>query len=187
MTKEKRIEDLKQQMKGIKHDLEGKKNPFTTKEMKEQWQEIENLRKEMRDLQKDQPTDELLRAERFQKNLEHVKTLSVRFIYNIIEGKEVVAEVKEGTVYIRQTKRTGGKETVEEYSVDRKTFIDTLRSLHLTEWKAQYSPSEYGLTVLDGFSWTLEIDFSNETQPFIVTGDNMLPYNSHTLAKLLKM
>lgn len=56
-------------------------------------------------------------------------------------------------------------------------FYDTVRRLHMGEWCDGYSPERFGVFVLDGDSWQIEIDFSNGCPKKVYHGENAYPYN----------
>ncbi|MBF7096659.1 hypothetical protein [Alkalibacter mobilis] len=57
------------------------------------------------------------------------------------------------------------------------TFIETLKELHIGEWRRRYSTERFGYTVCDGTQWDLEFKYNNGQRPVRFNGDNSYPYN----------
>lgn len=64
-------------------------------------------------------------------------------------------------------------------------FYDAIHSLHMGEWRDSYSPERFGVSVLDGESWQIEIDFSNGCPKKTYHGENAYPYNFAHFLRLL--
>lgn len=59
----------------------------------------------------------------------------------------------------------------------KQEFLDTIRGLHIGEWRPNYSTKRFGYEVCDGTQWEIEIKFRNGHKPVRFTGDNSYPYN----------
>lgn len=79
----------------------------------------------------------------------------------------------------------GYHETETKFQAPKEAFLNGLRELHIGEWNSKYDTSKYGLVVLDGVIWTLEIFFSDKAEPLTIEGDNSYPYNFDKFLKLL--
>ena len=66
-------------------------------------------------------------------------------------------------------------------------LLADLRELKLGEWRRSYRLSRFGLMVMDGTRWELEIRFANGHRPFRACGYNAYPYNFDKLVELFGM
>lgn len=66
-------------------------------------------------------------------------------------------------------------------------FFKALESLHIGEWRKNYTPRRFGIEILDGTQWTLEIYFSKNVKPAKIYGDNAYPYNFDRLLDLFEI
>lgn len=71
-----------------------------------------------------------------------------------------------------------------EYPYTKEEFLDSIRELHLGEWRKSYRPERFGYTILDGTQWELTINFSNGHKPLKIYGSNSYPYNYDKLLEL---
>ncbi len=62
-------------------------------------------------------------------------------------------------------------------------FIDSLRRLHLGEWKCSYIDS----TILDGEEWEFTLKFKSGRRQLNISGINAYPYNFDRLVELFGM
>ena len=60
-------------------------------------------------------------------------------------------------------------------------FLAKLRSLHIEEWDKEYM----AMGVLDGEQWDLEIHFSDDRRPLIISGSNAYPPHFRSLRRLM--
>ena len=56
-------------------------------------------------------------------------------------------------------------------------FIGNVRSLNLGSWRRNYDTHRYGIAVLDGTQWELNLSFNDGRRGVIFRGDNAYPYN----------
>lgn len=68
--------------------------------------------------------------------------------------------------------------------IDKTKFLGELSDLRIGEWRRKYTTQRFGIAVLDGTQWELEIYFSNEQKPVRIYGDNAYPYNFDQLSEL---
>ena len=80
-----------------------------------------------------------------------------------------------------------GSEGVEEIglSIGRQELIESVKDLHIEEWRKNYSLRRFGIMVLDGEQWNLEVCFEDGNEPLRIYGDNAYPYNFDSLLSLL--
>ena len=71
-------------------------------------------------------------------------------------------------------------------SYRREEFLDQLIHLHIGQWKKHYDLRQYGMAVLDGYSWELTFHFSNGHRSVTYTGNNAYPYNFGDLLALFE-
>ena len=99
-----------------------------------------------------------------------------RYCFNIAEQK-----VKKYMVFTCED-----AELDASYDVDVDSFLYSLSELHLGEWKSYYSPSKFGVNILDGIQWCVGIKFRDGTKR-MWSGDNDYPYNFDKLLELLEL
>lgn len=67
---------------------------------------------------------------------------------------------------------------------DKENFLYELGELHLGEWRPFYNTKKFGVAVLDGVQWFLEIQYKNGRKKKF-SGSNAFPYNYDDLLSLL--
>lgn len=73
-----------------------------------------------------------------------------------------------------------------DYPCTRAEFIDTLRDLHIGEWRSKYDLKRFGLAPLDdGIQWDLRISYNNGHSSVMKCGDNAYPYNFCNFKQLI--
>lgn len=73
---------------------------------------------------------------------------------------------------------------VEDDPVSKEEFLETIRNLHMGEWRRSYNTRRFGYVVCDGTQWEIEIGYRNGHKPVKFSGDNAYPYNFHELEEL---
>ena len=73
----------------------------------------------------------------------------------------------------------------EIWSMTKEEFFDSLRDLHIGEWRKHYDTRRFGYDTLDGTHWELQIEFSNGSKPLVFSGSNAYPYNFDAFRDLL--
>jgi hypothetical protein len=63
----------------------------------------------------------------------------------------------------------------EPFTMD--TFVATLETFHIGEWRRRYSSQCFGYTLSDGTQWKLEFEYCNGHKPIRFEGENSTPYN----------
>ncbi len=135
-----------------------------------------------------QPTKSELKAIEFYENIPNISKI-IFSIGGYCCGEELVevsftddtAELKYGRSYIPTTPDDFDK--IE--TIDKATFLEEFKRLHIGEWRKNYNLRRFGYTVLDGIQWELEIHYSNDNKPVKIYGDNAYPYNFDRLKDLL--
>lgn len=70
--------------------------------------------------------------------------------------------------------------------LDSKTFFSGLKNLKIGEWKENYNSIDYGIAVLDGVSWKLEVKYYNkDTKEY--SGLNAYPDNFNEFLEFLEI
>ena len=68
---------------------------------------------------------------------------------------------------------------------NKSAVLESLRALHIGEWKATYLPEQYGCTLNEPTKWQLRIDYRGGAAPRFYDGLGIFPYNFSSLCKLL--
>ena len=68
--------------------------------------------------------------------------------------------------------------------INKEYFLNSLEELHIGEWRKVYNTYRFGVAVMDGTSWNLEIYFSNGRRAVKIHGSNAYPYNFDRLLDL---
>lgn len=74
---------------------------------------------------------------------------------------------------------------MDEEPASKQDIFDTIKSMHIGEWRTSYTLERFGYNVCDGTQWELEIYYSNEHKPVKIYGDNAYPYNFDVLQELI--
>ena len=135
-----------------------------------------------------QPTKSELKAIEFDENIPNISKI-IFSIGGFLCGEELVeltiiddtAELKYGRSYIPTTPDDFDKTE----TIDKATFLEEFKCLHIGEWRKNYNTQRFGYTVLDGTQWELKIHYSNDIKPVKIYGDNAYPYNFDGLKDLL--
>lgn len=135
-----------------------------------------------------QPTKSELKAIEFDENIPNISKI-IFSIGGFLCGEELVevtitddtAELKYGRSYIP----TKPEDFDKIETIDKASFLEEFKRLHIGEWSKNYNTKRFGYTVLDGTQWELEIHYSNDIKPVKIYGDNAYPYNFDRLKDLL--
>lgn len=76
---------------------------------------------------------------------------------------------------------------VDAEELDKESFLEQLKDLHIGEWRKHYNLKRFGYVVMDGTQWELELYFSNDHKTVKITGDNAYPHNFDKLKELFGM
>lgn len=80
----------------------------------------------------------------------------------------------------------GEKPIMSDLDFDKESFLYELEKLHIGEWKEFYTPDRFGICVLDGYEWNLEIEYGDGRKKEF-GGCNAYPYNYSELLELLRL
>ena len=94
--------------------------------------------------------------------------------------------IGENTLHMREKKFLGVDEPLtKDISEFREEFLEGLAGLHLERWRKDYNLYRYGMAVMDGESWNLELYFSNGHRPLKIYGDNAYLFDFYYLEDVL--
>lgn len=68
--------------------------------------------------------------------------------------------------------------------IDSKRTRESLRALHIGDWKETYTPDQYGCSLNEPTKWQLRIDYNSGAVPRFFDGFGVFPYNFAALARL---
>ena len=77
-----------------------------------------------------------------------------------------------------------GSETLVK-KIDSAAAKEIIRSLHIGEWKDNYTPEQYGCTLNEPTKWELRIDYTGGAAPRFYDGIGVFPYNFKSLLRLM--
>lgn len=72
-----------------------------------------------------------------------------------------------------------------DYLGKKGNFIESLKKLHIGEWRKKYTLKRFGYSICDGTQWELSIYYDGDIKPVKIYGDNAYPYNFDDLLELL--
>ena len=130
------------------------------------------------------------KAEAFDKSLSNISkiTFTIGGYFGGFETKTFT--IGESEVFV-DVERFSYKEPdpVESFEepIDREEFLDSLRDIHIGEWRRSYDTERFGYLTLDGTSWDLTIEFSDGHKPVKCGGNNAYPYNFKKLTELFEI
>ena len=136
------------------------------------------------------PSQAELKAEAFDKSLPNISkiTFTIGGYFGGFETKTFTIGESEVFVDVERFsyKEPDPVESVEE-PLDREDFLDSLRDIHIGEWRTNYDTDRFGILTLDGTSWDLTIEFSDGHKPVKCGGNNAYPYNFKKLTELFEI
>ncbi len=62
-------------------------------------------------------------------------------------------------------------------------LLTELKELHIDDWDQEYNDSD----VMDGTQWSLDIEFSDDSEGIHIWGSNMFPNNFGDFLKVIEM
>ena len=131
-----------------------------------------------------EPTPKESRSEEFNSHLCNVKRITLEFHgygglpeeYQItIEDDKVQFENKYAPIQIADFEKNS------EYLYSKEALIEALEKLYIGEWRKNYTSDRFGVFILDGTQWSLEIEFNDGYETKIIYGSNAYPYNFNKL------
>lgn len=121
----------------------------------------------------------------FQEKISHISKVVLE-ISGYFQGVNTyTAQVNGDVVEISKEERLNitppSKDKEEPYN--KNEFLELFADLHIGEWRKHYSTQRFGITVLDGTQWSLDIYYNDDTK-CSYDGDNAYPYNFCDLTDL---
>lgn len=77
--------------------------------------------------------------------------------------------------------------STEMVTLTKDKLLSEIEGLHIGEWRRNYNTRRFGIMIMDGIQWGLEIQFSNGHKPVEISGDNAYPYNFDQLLELFNI
>lgn len=135
------------------------------------------------------PTEDESQTNDFNSRLDNIYRLIFRTGGHFLGFSEYVAEVVNNQVkiYFSDPKYIIENQQEEEIckgKFDRESLITYLRGMDLGNWLDEYDSSKFGLYIMDGLQWSLDIHFNDGSEPFKSSGSNAYPYNFFKLKEL---
>ena len=134
------------------------------------------------------PSQAELRAEKFNANLPHVCRVefSINGYFTGYEEKTYIIDDDTVTTEVSRACYTKPADALDcdDAEMDKDTLIEGLADLYIGEWRREYDPKRFDIAVCDGFTWYLNIYFSNGARPVKIDGCNDYPYNFSRLLEL---
>lgn len=122
----------------------------------------------------------------FNANVPYVRKV-VFSIGGLIGDYETKTFTVEGDKVHIKSERTFEPNEVNNSERDTTTFFEELKDLYIGEWRRVYDTYRFGVAVLDGTEWSLEIYFSNGRRAAKFHGSNAYPHNFNRLLELFEM
>lgn len=108
-------------------------------------------------------------------------------IGGFFEGRQESTATIQGEIVrlkVEEMSFTEPKAAFEEFEYAKEDFLGEIGELYIGEWDSHYDSSRFGVTVLDGTQWSLEIYYSNGAK-VVKSGNNLYPYNFDKLLELM--
>lgn len=123
-------------------------------------------------------SDEDIKAKAFDKNIGCIKKLKFSIVSWPMDYIDYIVEIKGNKVY-RQIQESGihSPDKGMEFFMPKRDFIDMVSDMFIGEWNAEYTPETYDVVITDGENWSLDIEYSNDSEPFHCEGYNIYPWN----------
>ena len=103
---------------------------------------------------------------------------------NVGKNPEKVYSVRVSEASAHLTVCAGGN-TVSETELDRFGVMEVIDGLRMSEWKAEYTPEQYGCVLNLPTEWKLTIEYNGATASREYKGRGVTPYNFDILARLM--
>ena len=135
-------------------------------------------------------TAEERRAAEFQAGIEHIETIEFeigKFFGGYDERRFIIDGDHERCeqISLPYNAKISDFTRYEGVTCAKKDLFECILSLNIGEWDRSYSPSRYGIEVLDGWSWELKFTYRDGRRPVTFGGCNLKPYNFDKLTFLL--
>ena len=70
---------------------------------------------------------------------------------------------------------------------DRSQLISAVADLRIEEWRENYTAEDYGCTLIDPVSWSVEVYYGEEIPMRTHRGEGVYPYNFNALRRILRI
>ena len=132
------------------------------------------------------PTQRELKAAAIQASMPYVTKVVFSKGGFFVGGYKKTFVVGSNTLHMCEEKLIGVDEPLtKDISEYREEFLEELADVHLERWRKHYDLYRYGMAVMDGESWDLELHFSNGQRPLKISGDNAYPFDFYHLEDVL--
>ena len=134
------------------------------------------------------PTE--LKDQDFQENVEFINRISLQYKISWLNSEETyIAVLKDDKFHIKSRRPINipnwdGTEK-EDYIVGKQFFLESMRDLHIGEWKTKYMFKNFNDVDVSAEPWELNIEFSNGHNSVRIQGVGAEPYNIHQLKSLM--
>ena len=126
------------------------------------------------------------KAINFNNDIPHISKV-VFSIGGFFGGYETKTFTVDGDKVHVKAEHTFKPEVVNDEELDSNAFFEELKDLHIGEWRKVYDTHRFGIAVMDGTQWELEIYFSNGRRAAKFHGSNAYPYNFDRLLELFEI
>lgn len=135
------------------------------------------------------PSKAELKAKSFDNSIDNISKITFS-IGGFYDGyKTAVVDINGSEIrYELKYKFEGNTKTIIpecDFPCSKDELLNSIRELHLGEWKVRYEKEKFGYSVRNGVQWHLLIEFSNGSKPFRVYGSGLFPYNFNELKALM--
>ena len=131
------------------------------------------------------PDESEKRSAAFDKNIPYIRTIHIQ-IGSFPTPCEYSFYLEENPAYCVST-FPFDKEGSSKQPFDREEFLNTVQEMHMGEWRETYDPGRYGIIILDGESWEIEIEYSNGARAERFEGYAAYPYNFELVQSLIEL
>lgn len=133
------------------------------------------------------PSSAEQKAMDFNNDIPHIRKVvfSIGGFFGGYETKTFTVDGDKVHVDIMHTLKPNVSNHTEELYAN--TFFEELKDLNIGEWRKVYDTHRFGIAVMDGTQWELEIYFSNGRRSAKSHGSNAYPYNFNRLLELLEI
>lgn len=126
------------------------------------------------------------RAIDFNNDIPHIRKV-VFSVGGFFGGYEIKTFTVSGDKVSVTVEDTLNPVAVDTEGINTAAFFEGLKDLHIGEWRRVYDTFRFGVAVMDGTQWELEIYFSNGRRAVKFCGDNAYPYNFDRLLELFEV
>ncbi|MBQ2888602.1 MAG: hypothetical protein IJE29_06780 [Firmicutes bacterium] len=132
------------------------------------------------------PSQAELRAITFNANIPAISqiVLSTGKVNKTPEVRTIIPSNDHLTITLQQPYRVLVNETV---PMTRDDFLAAVRSIHIGEWRKNYSPHKTRYDVSKDIRWELQVYYANGSKPFTASGRSCYPYNFFLLRQLFQL